>query len=128
MHPAMYKAHTDTYEGDIRYRASEQSFLRAYEKPAIEILGQPMEVYSTPYCPFQEIIGIYKPDLEKGEVQDWDWDEDGGGILKQHQGQDSLWGYMSCYGNYLPKQLARFSRHDGLEVDSEFVQTMQQNI
>jgi hypothetical protein len=125
MHPAMLEEHQRLVDPDIRYEATDFKLNKGLEIPTFSILGKKVPVRDTIHMGFQEIVSLNTAELERLELSPMDFD-DRGGEIKAVQGKDAAYAFLKYYFAIAAKSLNHLARFDGIQVDTEYVQVLQE--
>tara|TARA_R100001086_G_scaffold51514_2_gene22947 strand:- start:6521 stop:7717 length:1197 start_codon:yes stop_codon:yes gene_type:complete len=125
MHPAMLEEHQRLVDPDIRYEATDFKLNKGLEIPTFSILGKKVPVRDTIHMGFQEIVSLNTAELERLELAPMDFD-DRGGEIKAVQGKDAAYAFLKYYFAIAAKSLNHLARFDGIQVDTEYVQVLQE--
>lgn len=125
MHPAMLEEHQRLVDPDIRYEATDFKLNKGLEVPTFSVLGKKVAIRDTIHMGFQEIVALNTDELERLELAPMDFD-DRGGEIKAVQGKDAAYAFLKYYFAIAAKTLNHFARFDGIQVDTEYVQVLQE--
>jgi len=125
MHPAMLEEHQRLVDPDIRYEATDFKLNKGLEIPTFSVLGKKVPVRDTIHMGFQEIVSLNTAELERLELAPMEFD-DRGGEIKAVQGKDAAYAFLKYYFAIAAKSLNHLARFDGIQVDTEYVQVLQE--
>ncbi len=125
-HPALLEEHQRLVDPDLRYEPTDFRLNKGLEAPVFSVLGRKVPVRTSLHMGFQEMVALNTDELQRLELGPMDWD-DRGGQVKPVQGKDAAYGFLKYYWAIAAKTLNHFARFDGIQVDTDYVQVINES-